>query len=654
MEKITIDLFEKFKYISEMKANPSQSKLAFLSAKADLEKNNYGYDLYKIENYKMSKIVHLKTNGQFIWEDDDTVLFPYTKNKTEEKQKKDMHAIYYRYHIENKGFEKAYEFPIPVKIEKVLGSKLILRTQITKEDEILFSADEKERKNYLKTRKEKYLYEDIDKVPFYFNGRGFINDARSLIYLYDINENTFTLVNNEKVNAGQMILSKDEKTIYYVGQPQSKLRLLYDYVYQYDIETKQTTFLYHKSEYGISWIQLLNDELVCAANNHEAYGLNQNDDFYKIIDGELVLFASFGKTIGNTTGSDARLGGQPQVMADKDRIIFISTVDDHTVLETLNKDGSLEIMYEAYGALEGLTMVEDKVYFVASLKQRLQEIYAFNHGREQQLTRLNYRALKDYYISRPKKYVLKKENHEVTGFTLVPEDYSKDKKYPMILDIHGGPKTIYSTNYYHEMQYWANQGYVVAFCNPRGSDGKGNDFADIRGKYGTIDYDDIMGFVDYVLKRNPQIDKKQLYVTGGSYGGFMTNWIVGHTDRFRAAASQRSISNWVSFFGTSDIGFYFAKDQTAATPIKDIDLMWEQSPLKYVDQVKTPILFIHSDQDYRCPIEQAMQFYSVLQYKEIDTKLVWFKGETHELSRGGKPQARMKRLKEITKWFETH
>jgi dipeptidyl aminopeptidase/acylaminoacyl peptidase len=203
------------------------------------------------------------------------------------------------------------------------------------------------------------------------------------------------------------------------------------------------------------------------------------------------------------------------------------------------------------------------------------------------------------------------------------------------------------------MQVWANEGYVVMYANPRGSDGKGNAFADIRGKYGTIDYEDLMAFVDEVVKTH-NIDPEQLYVTGGSYGGFMTNWMVGHTDRFKAAATQRSISNWISFYGTSDIGYFFAADQTDGHPLKDFDKLWEQSPLKYALNIQTPLLFIHADKDYRCPIEQAQQLHAVLMNEGVDTKLVWFKDETHELSRSGKPEARIRRLEEISAWFKRY
>jgi len=654
MERIELDLFTKFKYISQMKSNPSQTAVAFLSAKADVEKNKYVYEMYKIENYKMSKVFNLRTHGQFIWEDDQTVLFPYEKNKTEEKITKDLYTIYYRYRIDQKKLEKAYVFPMPISIIKVLDGKLLMHTRMSKDDDILLTCSDEERQKYLEQRKQNKLYEDIEETPFYFNGQGFVHRRRSKLFLYHIEEKHLEAVTSDDIKVDQVITSPDQRYLYYISQPDVGKRVLYNHIYRYDIEEKETIALYKQNDFNISFIQLLGDKLICSANDFKEYGLNQNDDFYYYDDHQLKPFARYGLSIGNATGSDVRLGAHQQVTVLGNSMYFIATVDDHTELMSLDTEGNIVSEYSAYGSLEGLTVVEDKVYFVACLKQRLQEIYAFNHGKEQQLTRLNYRRIKDYYVARPKKFVLKQKTHEVTGFALYPYGFDKDGTYPMILDIHGGPKTTYSTNYYHEMQYWASKGYVVIFCNPRGSEGKGDEFADIRGKYGTIDYDDIMSFTDLMLRKIPQIDQSRLYVTGGSYGGFMTNWIVGHTDRFRAAVSQRSISNWMSFFGTSDIGIPFATDQTAANPIDNPDKMWEQSPIKYVNQVKTPTLLIHADEDYRCPIEQAMQFYSALKYNNVESKLIWFKGETHELSRGGKPLARIKRLKDITEWFETH
>ncbi len=174
---------------------------------------------------------------------------------------------------------------------------------------------------------------------------------------------------------------------------------------------------------------------------------------------------------------------------------------------------------------------------------------------------------------------------------------------------------------------------------------------DIRGKYGSIDYDDLMKFTDEVLTKYNDIDSKRLGVMGGSYGGFMTNWIIGHTDRFKRACTQRCISNWISMYGTSDIGFYFVEDQVDGTPWRDFDNMWNMSPLKYADKITTPTLIIHADEDHRCPPEQGHQMFLALNYHDIETKMVVFKGENHELSRSGKPLHRRRRLNEIVEWM---
>lgn len=261
--------------------------------------------------------------------------------------------------------------------------------------------------------------------------------------------------------------------------------------------------------------------------------------------------------------------------------------------------------------------------------------------------------LRGKYVAQPDPLNLTACDHEVHGFILKPMDFEAGKKYPVIFDIHGGPKTVYGPVFYHEMQYWASRGYFVIFCNPTGSDGRGA-FMDIRGKYGTVDFDDLMAFCDEALAKYPEMDADNLFETGGSYGGFMTNWIIGHTDRFRACVSQRSISNWTSFYGVSDIGPDFSEDQCGSTIWPDVEKFWWHSPMKYADKVKTPTLFLHSLEDYRCPVDQGYQMYSALIAHGVESRLVLFRGENHELSRSGKPKHRIRRLNEITGWFEQH
>ncbi|HPE67037.1 MAG TPA: prolyl oligopeptidase family serine peptidase, partial [Synergistales bacterium] len=177
-------------------------------------------------------------------------------------------------------------------------------------------------------------------------------------------------------------------------------------------------------------------------------------------------------------------------------------------------------------------------------------------------------------------------------------------------------------------------------------------FDDIRGKYGTVDYDDLMAFTDWAVEHLPFVDKDRLGVTGGSYGGYMTNWIIGHTDRFKAAASQRSISNWISKMGISDIGYYFVPDQQAADIWSDHEKLWFHSPLKYADRAKTPTLFIHSEEDHRCELTQGLQMFTALKLHGVETNICVFKGENHELSRSGRPRPRLTRLRKMTEWFD--
>ncbi|WP_432354570.1 S9 family peptidase [Sporosarcina sp. A2] len=242
----------------------------------------------------------------------------------------------------------------------------------------------------------------------------------------------------------------------------------------------------------------------------------------------------------------------------------------------------------------------------------------------------------------------------VHGWLMKPANYKQGTTYPLVINIHGGPHTMYGNSFFHEMQLLASQGWGVLYINPRGSHGYSQPFVDaVRGNYGGGDYQDIMDALDEGLKTNDWIDRDRLGIAGGSYGGFMTNWIVGHTDRFKAAVTQRSISNWISFFGVSDVGYYLCDWQIKAD-MTDIDTLWKHSPLKYAEHVKTPLLILHSENDFRCPIEQAEQLYITLKSMKKETEFVRFPESDHNLSRTGKPNLRITRLNELTGWLEKY
>ena len=380
-------------------------------------------------------------------------------------------------------------------------------------------------------------------------------------------------------------------------------------------------------------------------------GMNTDGNFFKMdyADGKIVPYCGWPYSIGSSVGSDVRRGGGQAAKAVGDTLYFISTVFDGAYLYKL-ENGAVEKVLDREGSVDSFDVCGGRILAVALWDMRAQELYDEKCRR---ISSFNDAALRNTYVARPECLNFTSRGEEIHGFVLKPRDFDPAKKYPVVFDIHGGPKTVYGPVYYHEMQYWAGKGYFVIFCNPAGSDGRG-DFMDIMGKYGEIDYEDLMNFCDAALAAYPQMDSSNLFETGGSYGGFMTNWIIGHTDRFSACASQRSISNWISFYGVSDIGIEFSKDQNRTDLWPDVSKMWEHSPLKYADRAKTPTLFIHSFEDYRCPIDQGYQMFSALVDHGVETKMVLFRGENHELSRSGKPKHRVKRLNEITGWFEKH
>lgn len=251
-------------------------------------------------------------------------------------------------------------------------------------------------------------------------------------------------------------------------------------------------------------------------------------------------------------------------------------------------------------------------------------------------------------------YFLNTDGVDIDGFVMKPVGSEPGKRYPGILHIHGGPKMVFGPGFHHEMQFWAASGFFVCYCNPRGNCGKGNAFADLQGKYGEVDFRDLMEFTDEVLRRYPEIDADRMGVAGGSYGGFMTNWVIGHTDRFRCAVSQRSIANYVGDYLLSDIGYYYVPDQQLGTIWEHPERLWKASPLTYADRVKTPTLFIHADKDYRCTLANGLEMFAALKLHGVESKLCMFYGENHGLSREGKPSNRISRLSEILHWMEGH
>ena len=251
------------------------------------------------------------------------------------------------------------------------------------------------------------------------------------------------------------------------------------------------------------------------------------------------------------------------------------------------------------------------------------------------------------------------DGSEVDAWVVRPAGFEEGVRYPLLLSIHGGPFAQYSTGFFDEFQIAAAGGYAVVYSNPRGSSGYSEAWGRaIRGAdggpgWGSVDYADLMAVTDEALRRFDFVDPERLGVLGGSYGGFMTTWIVGHTNRFRAACSERALNHFVSFHGSGDIGWFF-KAYFGEFVHDDVDAYLERSPWSYAKQIETPLLILHSENDLRCNVEQAEQLFTTLRLLRRDVELVRFPGESHELSRSGNPAHRVQRFQVLLDWFDRH
>lgn len=369
----------------------------------------------------------------------------------------------------------------------------------------------------------------------------------------------------------------------------------------------------------------------------------------RLISGEL--------DVKHSAGGDSRYGAYPGVPAwvGEDALLAISNVEGRARLMRFALDGSMGAAQPA-----GERVVTDfcaaqdggMVVFLAESPTEPGELFAVTGGVENRLSAENdawRAALLLHPISGPFKAGEGGANYWVMEPVLPREDRAA------VVQVHGGPHTNYGYGFYFEFQLLAANGFAVIFGNPRGSSSYGYTFATaMLGAYGSVDADDIMAFTEEGLRRLSR-EGAPVHLTGGSYGGFMTNWLVGRTDRFRSAVTQRSISNWTSMYGTSDIGPWFTERQLNGVPWGDAEALWRQSPIRLAENVRTPLLIIHSEEDYRCPIEQAEQFYAVLKrLGNAPTEFLRVPGEGHELSRSGRPDRRLARLDAILDWFARH
>lgn len=343
---------------------------------------------------------------------------------------------------------------------------------------------------------------------------------------------------------------------------------------------------------------------------------------------------------------------------DGDSIVFaIEDAGNVHVYRVAAVGGEPELVAGGDIVLSGYDARDGQVVRTGSTAPNLAELYAG----DRQLTELGKEFAAGRELVAPERFTaVSKDGTEVDAWIARPAGFEEGKRYPVLLNIHGGPFTQYGNGFFDETQVYAAGGYAVLYSNPRGSSGYSEEWGraimgpgELGPGWGTLDYEDLMGVVDTALERFDFLDPERLGVIGGSYGGYMTSWIVSHNTRFKAGVSERAVNNLLSMYGSSDIGWVF-KGYHGVFAHEDPDLYLQISPWSFGSQIETPLLILHSENDLRCNIEQAEQLFTVLRLLKRDVELVRFPAESHELTRSGNPAHRVMRFELVLEWFDRY
>lgn len=648
------DLYQ-FHFLSDIRFSPDGAFAVFARGYASEEKNGYKSEVWLMD-IADSSLRKLTTGGEErapFWLDEKTVIFVADREKKNGKpaQEKKKKSIWYKIRIDGGEAEKYLEIEEKITGLKVLDEGRFLVTSPQK----CVEEPEEESSDRAKEGKDFYVF---DELPFWMNGLGVINKVRNTLYLYNEKTKELEAISAKYCNVGGVQLSPDKSKVAYTGMEFTDVQPKVSGLYLYDLVTKETKTIVPQDRMAVGSIYFCGDNRLFFTGNTIAFpGMNPRYYFCDLDTLKIKELPFCDAAPGGAVGTDCNMGGGNAMKFIHDKLYFPQLSWGNAELVCMDSNGNIEKVCTTPGSFTGFDIYEDLVLMTAMRGTDLVEIWSLDlkTGEEKQLTHFNTEYMDTHTVSDPERFTfINRDGIEMEGFVLKPVGYEAGRKYPGVFEMHGGPKGIYGSVFHHEMQCFASQGYFVFFTNPRGSDGRGEDFANITGKLGYTDYDDFLEFYDEVLSRYPDIDEQKVGICGGSYGGFMCNWMIGHTDRFAAAASQRSISSYLTKSLCTDIGFSHNMSQLGTDPWEDFDTVWEHSPLKCAPMAKTPTLFIQADEDYRCWMSDAIQMFTALKMNGVDARIALFHGENHDLSRSGKPQNRIGRLKEIGDWFEKY
>lgn len=620
--------FMENKIITNLKICENEQYLLYFLNLHDYD-NNYYTKKIILFDLKSSKKIELNFSfevNDFYFENKNIILKELNDNETN----------IYRYNIVSKTIYKFSSIPFELGYFILDSDSVYFLTEIQKYNE-------------------KDTFKCSFNSPFFIENKGVKGDRMTCLFKSSFDGKNISLLSSLDMSIETIDFDLKNNRILFNAKKRTKLETINSELYMYDMQNEELCLL-TKGNYRISNVLSFDNQKVMF------WGLKL-DDKSRNQNQELMIVDCSSKEIYSFDLEVSYSNEHPSIVTDAifyNGIIFQKYGNKiYTKLVKRNK----EIIYEI--TLDGLireidfdvTMIneyviaKDRIYYIGMKEQNLQEVYSNN----KKLTNHN-EWLEAYEVVKPEPINFFKIEQDYDAWVLSPSNIEKGKKYPGILVIHGGPKMMYSSVISFDLQLLRTQGYFVFYMNPSGSDGRGDKYSDIRGKFATVPYEELMSFVDFILEKYPEIDENRLGVTGGSYGGYMTNYIISHTNRFKAAVSERSISNLMTAFTSVDIGHEFIYEYmgNCETPWDNEMVYMKNSPIYYANKIKTPTLFIHGEKDYRCHYSESLNMFNALNYHGVVTKFCLFSDESHSLPVKGKPKSKYKRYYEILNWFSKY
>ncbi len=646
--RIKVEDLRRFRFVSDPQINPDGTMIAFVLSAVDYGEDRYDRHIW-MANTRTDALYQF-THGQGSdtnprWSPDGSKLLFLSKDREPEKKTQ-------LYMIPLRGGEAT---PVAETEEGIGTPKWAPNGR-----DILFTS-----KVWTEKKPEDTDVKVINRIRYKLNAAGFFEGRRTHL---------FTVREGRKPRQ----LTEGEYDVEYAEWDPNGKEIAFITSMEPDADTSRVRDIYKVSAKGgdpekvtggdyamVSLSYSPDGEYIAFIGHDQPEELAVDNDLYILPSGggeKRCLTEGFGRSLGMGVGSDLRVSTPDPgaVWSDDGKHIYFLTADTpHCNVYRAGVDGGEVETIIGGRVVDGFSVSGNgaKIAFNAMSATRPCELYLLE-GEEKRLSKFNDRLLNGLKLMEPESFTFTNRlGRVVEGWIIKPVGWEEGEKHPCVLEMHGGPRGVYGDGIFQEFHLLSAEGYAVIYTNPRGSAGYEEPYTQaVMRHYGEVDYEDFMDFTDEALKRYPWIDETRLGLTGGSYGGYTTNWIITHTDRFKAAVTCRSICNWVSKFGVSDIGFMQPESISGRKTYWGEDLVEQMrhSPLYYAGDVKTPCLIIHSEEDYRCPMAEGEQWFTALKLNGVPTELVRFPGENHELSRGGKPKHREERLGHILRWFREH